>query len=89
MREYEVTKEEAMGELEKMIKSAWKDINEEFFMRASNVPKPILMRVLNFTRFMDVMYKDADNFSTKLLGGTRWSKDLDKALLVVLDPLPI
>nr|QHU78616.1 sesquiterpene synthase [Albizia julibrissin] len=83
MREYGVTKEEAIGELEKMIKSAWKDINEEFLMRASKVPKPILMRVLNLTRFIDVMYKDADNFTHS--GGLM----KDSIQLVVLDPLPI
>ncbi|KAI9083080.1 hypothetical protein K1719_034984 [Acacia pycnantha] len=83
MREKGVTKEEAIGELEKKIKSAWKDINEEFFMRPSKVPKPILMRVLNLTRFIDVVYKDADNFTHS--GGLM----KDSIQLVVLDPLPI
>ena len=78
-----MSKEEAIGELEKMIKSAWKDINEEFVLRPSKMPKPIVMRVLNLSRFMNVMYKDGDNFTNS--GGLM----KESIQLVVLDPVPI
>ncbi|XP_028796766.1 (-)-germacrene D synthase-like [Neltuma alba] len=55
MKDYGVSKQEAIGELEKKIRSAWKDINEECVRpNISQVvmPNPILMRVVNMTRFM-------------------------------------
>ncbi|XP_028807764.1 (-)-germacrene D synthase-like [Neltuma alba] len=84
MKDYGVSKQEAIGELEKKIGSAWKDINEECVRPniSQGMPKPILMRVLNMTRFMNVMYKDVDNFTHS--GGLM----KDSIQLVILDPVP-
>ncbi|KAL3845661.1 hypothetical protein ACJIZ3_003064 [Penstemon smallii] len=62
------TKEEAFGEFEKQVSKAWHDINKECF-HPTAVPMPILMRVLNLTRVIHLLYKDADgytNSNTKL-----------------------
>ncbi|XP_054810947.1 (-)-germacrene D synthase-like [Prosopis cineraria] len=82
MKEHGVSKEDAIDELEKMIRSAWKDVDQEC-LRPTQVAKPILMRVLNLARFMDVIYKDADNF-THSAGIMK-----DSIQLVILDPVPI
>lgn len=44
------------------ISNAWKDVNEEF-MKPTGVPAPILMRVLNLSRVMDVLYKEDDGYT--------------------------
>ncbi|RDY12565.1 putative terpene synthase 2, partial [Mucuna pruriens] len=82
MSEYGKSREDAINECQKRITNAWKDINEEC-LRPITVPMPFLMRVLNFTRFMDVFYKDEDNFTHA--GGIM--KTYIKALLI--DPVPI
>ncbi|CAB4308041.1 unnamed protein product [Prunus armeniaca] len=35
----------------------WKDINEELLIRPTDVPRPVLMRTLNLTRVVDLLYK--------------------------------
>ncbi|MED6120577.1 hypothetical protein PIB30_022094, partial [Stylosanthes scabra] len=62
MRECNVSKEEAVQKLRKRVTDAWKDINEEC-LKPTKVPMPFLMRVLNISRFMDVMYKDEDCYT--------------------------
>ncbi|KAL3747665.1 hypothetical protein ACJRO7_016463 [Eucalyptus globulus] len=57
MKQYEVTEEEAKEELRKQVADAWKDINEG--LRCPTiVPRPLLVRILNFARAMHVVYKD-------------------------------
>ena len=82
MKEHGVSKEEAVNELRKMIESAWKDMNEEC-LRPIKVPMPFLIRVLNNTRFMDVMYKEADTYTNS--GGIM----KDYITLLFVDPIPI
>jgi (-)-germacrene D synthase len=82
MKQYEISREAAVQEGQRRIVDAWKDINEEC-LRPSEVPMPFLTRILNLSRFMDVVYKDKDNF-TNTEGEM---KTLIKALLV--DPVPI
>jgi (-)-germacrene D synthase len=82
MKQYEISREAAIQEGQRRIVDAWKDINEEC-LRPSEVPMPFLMRILNLSRFMDVVYKDKDNF-TNTEGEM---KTFIKALLV--DPVPI
>ncbi|KAK2376551.1 putative terpene synthase [Trifolium repens] len=82
MKQYEISREAAVQEGQRRIVDAWKDINEEC-LRPSEVPMPFLTRILNLSRFMDVVYKDKDNF-TNTEGEM---KTFIKALLV--DPVPI
>nr|QHU78617.1 bifunctional terpene synthase [Albizia julibrissin] len=82
MKEHGVSREEAIDELRKMLKSAWKDINEEC-LRPTQVPMPFLMILLNLSRFMDVIYKEADNYTHT--GGIM--KEIITLLFV--DPVPM
>ncbi|XP_039171029.1 (-)-germacrene D synthase-like [Eucalyptus grandis] len=77
-----VSEQEAVEELQKRVIDAWKDTNEEF-LRPTAVPMPILTRVLNLSRVVDVLYSDGDNYThseTKL-------KDYVTSLFV--NPLPM
>ncbi|QHO32318.1 putative sesquiterpene synthase [Arachis hypogaea] len=82
MRDYGVSKEEAIQELQKGVTDAWKDINEEC-LKPTEVPRQFLMNILNMSRFIDVMYKDEDCY-THAEGKM---KKCIEALLV--DPVPI
>jgi len=62
MKQYNVSRETAIQEGRKRIADAWKDINKEC-LRPTEVPMPFLTRILNLSRFMDVVYKDKDNFT--------------------------
>ncbi|XP_039171026.1 (-)-germacrene D synthase-like [Eucalyptus grandis] len=77
-----VSEQEAAEELQKGVIDAWKDTNEEF-LRPTAVPMSILTRMLNFSRVIDVLYSDGDNYThsnTKL-------KDYVTSLFV--NPLPM
>ncbi|XP_019437424.1 PREDICTED: probable terpene synthase 2 isoform X2 [Lupinus angustifolius] len=82
MRQYGMSREDAINECRRRVTNAWKDINEEC-LRQTKVPKPFVMRILNLTRSIDVIYKDQDNFTHA--GGVM--KTYIQALLV--DPVPI
>ncbi|GAU44412.1 hypothetical protein TSUD_246380 [Trifolium subterraneum] len=82
MKQYDISRQAAIQEGQKRIVDAWKDINEEC-LRPTEVSMPFLTRILNLSRFMDVVYKDKDNF-TNTEGEM---KTFIKALLV--DPVPI
>ncbi|XP_039156221.1 (-)-germacrene D synthase [Eucalyptus grandis] len=62
MKYHGVSEQEAGEELQKGVIDAWKDTNEEF-LRPTMVPMPILTRMLNFSRVMDVLYSDGDNYT--------------------------
>ncbi|XLT06855.1 hypothetical protein HN51_045604 [Arachis hypogaea] len=62
MREYDISKEEAIQELQKGVTEAWKNINEEC-LKPIKVPVMVLMRIVNMARFIDVMYKDEDCYT--------------------------
>ncbi|KDP39014.1 hypothetical protein JCGZ_00771 [Jatropha curcas] len=62
MKQYGVTEEETIEEFRKQIVNAWKDINEEFLFPTS-VPMPILLRILNLARVIDVLYKSEDGYT--------------------------
>ncbi|CAH2049246.1 unnamed protein product [Thlaspi arvense] len=83
MNEHGASEEEALVELQKLITNAWKDINAEFLHRPTTISTPILMRILNFTRFLDVVYKGEDRY-THSQGSLK-----DFATLVFDKPLPI
>uniref|UniRef100_A0A7J6HK32 Beta-caryophyllene synthase TPS9FN n=1 Tax=Cannabis sativa TaxID=3483 RepID=TS9FN_CANSA len=62
MRQYGVSEQEACDELRKQVINSWKEINKAF-LRPSNVPYPVLSLVLNFSRVMDLLYKDGDGYT--------------------------
>ena len=55
------TEEEAINEFCKQVTGAWKDINKEC-LYPTTVAMPILMRILNLARVIDVVYKDEDGY---------------------------
>ncbi|KAG6756646.1 hypothetical protein POTOM_040081 [Populus tomentosa] len=64
MNQHEVAEEQASDELRRQVVEAWKDINEELLIiPKDHVPIPLLTRVLNLARVMDVMYKDGDGYT--------------------------
>nr|AWF79083.1 terpene synthase [Pelargonium graveolens] len=63
MAQYGVSEEEAIGELQKMVENAWKDLNEECLSRPSDVSMHILMRVLNLARTTEVVYTFDDGYT--------------------------
>ncbi|GAA0170262.1 hypothetical protein Leryth_021771 [Lithospermum erythrorhizon] len=62
MNQYGVTQERAVSHLRNQITCAWKDINEDFLCQI-NVPRPLLMVILNFSRMINLLYHDEDSFS--------------------------
>lgn len=82
MKEYGVGKEEVVKEFYKRIEEAWKDINKECLMPTA-VPMPLLIRCLNLTRILDVVYKTADGYTypEKVLK--------DQIISLFVDPIPL
>ncbi|KAI4356604.1 hypothetical protein L6164_000615 [Bauhinia variegata] len=62
IKEHGVKRQDAIDELNKQVANAWKDVNEEF-LDPTQVPKPLLMAVLNLTRVMEVLYRDGDCYT--------------------------
>ncbi|XP_075671447.1 putative terpene synthase 2 [Castanea sativa] len=62
MKQHGVSKEEVHNEFQKQIENAWKDINQGC-LRPTQVPMPLLTRVLNFSQVMDLLYKDEDAYT--------------------------
>nr|BAP74389.1 delta-elemene synthase [Citrus jambhiri] len=62
IKQYGATEEEACNEFRKQVSNAWKDVNEEC-LRPTVVPMPLLMRILNLTRFLDVVYRFEDGYT--------------------------
>ncbi|XP_062109832.1 alpha-humulene synthase-like [Humulus lupulus] len=82
MKQYGVSEQEAYDELNNQVDNAWKEINEEF-IRPTDVPLPILVRALNLSRVIDLLYKDGDGYTH--VG--KVTKDSVAALLI--DPIPL
>ena len=80
MKQHNVTKQDAINELHRQVISAWKDINEEC-LNPTEVPKFLLMLVVNLTRVMDVLYKDGDCY-THSKGSTK-----DNIIALLLNPV--
>lgn len=62
MIQHGATEEEAVEELGKQVRDAWKDINEEC-LHPTTVPMPLVMPILNLARVIDVIYKDEDGYT--------------------------
>ncbi|XP_044494132.1 (-)-germacrene D synthase-like [Mangifera indica] len=61
-KQYGATEEAAYKEFRKQITDAWKDLNEELLLPTA-LPMPLPVRILNFSRVIDVVYKDGDGYS--------------------------
>ncbi|KAK4399507.1 Bicyclogermacrene synthase [Sesamum angolense] len=59
IEEHNVSKQDAVDEFKNRIEAAWKDINEAF-LRPTKIPAPLLDRILNFSRVIEVMYSKGD-----------------------------
>ena len=62
MHQHGVSEKEACDEFNKQVEDAWKDINQGF-IDAQSPPRPLLTRILNFARVMDVLYKEDDGYT--------------------------
>nr|BAN81914.1 beta-caryophyllene synthase [Artemisia absinthium] len=82
MKQYDVTEEHVHKLFHKKIEDAWKDITRESLV-CKDIPMPLMMRVINLARVMDVLYKNKDGFTN--VGEEL--KDHIKSLLV--HPIPI
>ncbi|XP_016493324.1 (-)-germacrene D synthase-like isoform X2 [Nicotiana tabacum] len=68
MKEFGGSKQEAYAKFEKLVANGWEDVNKECLYSVP-APRPILLRVLNLTRVINLLYKDEDlytNSKTKL-----------------------
>ncbi|XP_022929224.1 (+)-gamma-cadinene synthase-like isoform X1 [Cucurbita moschata] len=81
MEEYECSEEEVCVEFQKQVVDAWKDINEAC-LHPLDVPMPILMRIVNVSRVINLLYTDEDGY-TNANGRTKF---LIESLLV--NPMP-
>ncbi|WVZ02302.1 hypothetical protein V8G54_023108 [Vigna mungo] len=77
MKEHKISRKCAIEELRNLVENAWKDINDAC-LAPTEVPMKFLMRVVNFARVIDVLYKDEDNYTNA--GGIM--KDHIQTLLV-------
>ncbi|XP_022142732.1 (+)-gamma-cadinene synthase-like [Momordica charantia] len=82
MEQYGCSEEEACVEFNKQVAEAWKDINEAC-LHPTTVPMIFLMRVLNLSRVMALLYVDEDGY-TNSKGRTKF---LIESLLV--DPVSL
>ncbi|XP_031284201.1 alpha-copaene synthase-like [Pistacia vera] len=62
MIQHGVSEEEVIKLFSKEISNAWKDTNQEF-LKPTAVPAPLLKRILNLSRAMDIIYKDDDTYT--------------------------
>uniref|UniRef100_A0A1J3DQV0 Terpenoid synthase 30 n=1 Tax=Noccaea caerulescens TaxID=107243 RepID=A0A1J3DQV0_NOCCA len=83
MKQYGVTKEEAVRELEKMCRDNFKIVIEEF-LKTTRVPRQILIRCLNIPRTIDVYYKERTDDFTNPHENTK-----EQITSVVLNPIPL
>ncbi|KAK4721985.1 hypothetical protein R3W88_012218 [Solanum pinnatisectum] len=58
MQENNVSVEKASAQLSEIAENAWKDLNQESIKSTDSMPTEILMRVVNLTRLIDVVYKN-------------------------------
>lgn len=82
MKQHKVTRQETVDEFYRQVSEAWKDVNEEC-LHPTSVPMPLLIRIINLARVIDVAYKDGDGYTFAAF----LIKDYVTSLLV--DPLPL
>ncbi|GJY70722.1 amorpha-4,11-diene synthase [Tanacetum coccineum] len=79
MKEYDVNEEYAQNLMYKQVEYVWKEITREYLI-TKNIPRSLLMVVINLVQFLEVQYAEKDNF-------TRMGDDykhIVKSLLVYL-----
>ncbi|KAG6745712.1 hypothetical protein POTOM_050215 [Populus tomentosa] len=62
IRQYGLSEQEVYKEFHMQVVNAWKDINEEC-LKPTAVPMPLLERILNLSRVIDVIYKEEDGYT--------------------------
>nr|XP_016510791.1 PREDICTED: (-)-germacrene D synthase-like isoform X1 [Nicotiana tabacum] len=82
MNEYGVTKEEACTEIRKILENKWKDLNRGC-LEPTDVPKVLLMPMLNLARMCEFVYKDEDAYTVSK------NNFKDIVSLVLVDPITI
>ncbi|KAK9152042.1 hypothetical protein Syun_010351 [Stephania yunnanensis] len=85
MEEYGASEQEACREFSKMIEEAWKDVNEGCYAPSTtSVPRPLLMRIVNFTRMLFLIYKyDEDSYTHS---ETRLKENVELLFINPVDP---
>ncbi|GMJ07086.1 terpene synthase 21 [Hibiscus trionum] len=83
MKEYGVSKKEAVEGFCERIQAAWKDINEGFMETPMPIPKQILTTALNIARVSEVCYKYDDGFTKPEI---TYKDYITKTLI---DPIPL
>ncbi|KAK9268344.1 hypothetical protein L1049_000093 [Liquidambar formosana] len=63
MKQHGVSEQEVFEEFQRQITNAWKDINQEC-LKPTAMPMPILMRVVNFARVLNVVYNEEDGYTS-------------------------
>lgn len=63
--------------IEKLVINAWQDINKDS-LHPTPAPIPILMRVLNFSRVINLVYKDEDIYTNSK---TKFKDIINKVLV--------
>lgn len=85
MRQYGVSKEEALSRFEELVEDGWKKINTEWAKGSSgSVPKHFVEQLLNYGRIAEVTYKHSED------GYTNPEKFLAPQIAAVfIDPIPV
>ncbi|XVF70537.1 hypothetical protein PTKIN_Ptkin11bG0169400 [Pterospermum kingtungense] len=83
MKEYGVSKKEAIEVLQERIKDGWKDLNEGFMERPMPVARQILMAAFNIARVSEVLYKEDDGYTKPEISLKNFITK------VLIDPIPL
>ncbi|CAI0428584.1 unnamed protein product [Linum tenue] len=78
MKQYGVSRKEAIDVLSDLVEENWKIINGELLNPPAHVPKEILLIFLGFAQIMEVLYGDGDGYTNS----KTTTKDMLTALLV-------
>ncbi|XP_077214033.1 beta-cubebene synthase-like [Tasmannia lanceolata] len=82
VKSHRCTELEAHEKLQEMVSIAWKDVNQEF-INLNHIPMPLIIRVLNFARANEVMYRYRDGYTDSL------HETKDNITLLLVDPIPL
>ena len=82
MRQHGVNEDAAHEEFGKWVDSCWKDINE-MMLKPYEMPNPLLTRILNECRIVDVIYKGEDGYT---FSNHTMKNNIS---LILTDPIPI
>ncbi|GAB4846239.1 hypothetical protein Ancab_025238 [Ancistrocladus abbreviatus] len=82
MRQYNVSEEQACRDLHGQVEEAWKDVNQSV-LQPSIMPLPLLTRILNLCRVVEVIYKGEDCYTI----ANRTMKD--HIALMFIDPISL